>query len=162
MPRNIDALAYLIQFERWPSEYVLLHQNLSGVSILWGRGKMAANVECRIRYHTGYISQLFKTSKPRHSRVGNNELNGPYLYLFLYFRSIFDACEMSQIFMKSFGYLSAIPCTLHLMLNLLFSPLFSSNVGRKNARPKPARFFKFIYSDFITSTLRVLGRTCQH
>lgn len=32
----------------------------------------------------------------------------------------------------------------------------------KNARPKSARFFKFIYSDFITSTLRVLGRTCQH
>lgn len=50
---------------------------------------------------------------------------------FLYFRSIFDACEMSQIFMKSFGYLSAIPCTLHLMLNLLFSPLFSSNIGQK-------------------------------
>lgn len=130
-PGILTRFLILIQFERWPSEYVLLHQNFSGVSILWGRGKMAANVECRIGYHTGYISQLFKTSKPRHSRVGNNELNGPYLYLFLYFRSIFDACEMSQIFMKSFRYLSAIPCTLHLMLNFLFSPLFSSNVGQK-------------------------------
>ena len=84
-PGILTRLLILIQFERWPSEYMLLHQNLSGVSILWGRGKMAANVECRIRYHTGYISQLFKTSRPRHSRVGDNELNGPYLYLFCTF-----------------------------------------------------------------------------
>jgi hypothetical protein len=32
----------------------------------------------------------------------------------------------------------------------------------KNARLNPARIFKFIYRDFITSTLRVLGRTFQH